>query len=127
MCTAKRNVRFTPESDIKCVKVEFPLWANSRHWSHSLYNLVGAGEQRWRQRKAECLCRLEVDHQLELGWRLHREVGRLFALEDAVDVGGGTPVGVGSVRAVRDQSAIGNENAKRIDGRQPVASRKRDD
>jgi hypothetical protein len=27
------------------------------------------------------LAGLEVDHQLVFGWRLHREVGRLLALE----------------------------------------------
>ena len=58
----------------------------------SVDHLVGAGEQRCRQAKAECLCRLDVDHQVELGWRLHRQVGRLLALKDAIDVGSGTPV-----------------------------------
>src|SRR5262249_13683187 len=29
MCAAKRNVRFTPESDIKCDITECPLWANN--------------------------------------------------------------------------------------------------
>jgi hypothetical protein len=31
MCVAKRDVRFTPESDIKCDIKECPLWANSGH------------------------------------------------------------------------------------------------
>ena len=39
--------------------------------------------------KAERLGGLEVDHQLVLGRRLHRQVGRLLALEDAIDVAGG--------------------------------------
>ena len=38
--------------------------------------------------EAERLGGLEVDHQLVLGRRLHRQVGRLLALEDAVDVAG---------------------------------------
>jgi len=29
ICSAKRHVRFTPESDIKCDKMECPLWAKS--------------------------------------------------------------------------------------------------
>src|SRR5262245_32332936 len=29
MCSAKRHVRFSPNSDIKCDMVECPLWANS--------------------------------------------------------------------------------------------------
>src|SRR5262249_50470186 len=32
MCSAKRHVRFAPESDIKCDTGECPLWAPSRHW-----------------------------------------------------------------------------------------------
>jgi hypothetical protein len=31
---------------------------------------------------------LEVDHQLIFGRRLHRQVGRLLALEDAIDLAG---------------------------------------
>ena len=42
--------------------------------------------------EAERLGGLEVDDQLVLGRRLHRQVGRLLALEDAVDVAGRLPV-----------------------------------
>ena len=40
----------------------------------------------WRQGEAEHLGGLEVDHQFVLGWHLHRQVGRLFAFEDAIDI-----------------------------------------
>ena len=36
--------------------------------------------------EAERLGGLEVDHQLVLGRRLHRQVGWLLALEDAIDI-----------------------------------------
>ena len=36
--------------------------------------------------EAERLGGPEVDHQFVLGRRLHRQIGRLLALEDAVDI-----------------------------------------
>jgi hypothetical protein len=51
-----------------------------------LNHLVGGRNQRRWHGEAEHLRRFEVDHQLVLGRRLHRQVGRLLALEDAIDV-----------------------------------------
>ena len=57
-----------------------------------LNHLVGASEHRGRQVEAQRLRGLEVYHQLVLGRRLHRQVGRLLALEDAIDVASGPEV-----------------------------------
>ena len=64
---------------------------SAMNWRRLFDHLVGAGKQRRRHGEAEGLGSLQVDDRLVLGRRLHRQVGRFFALEDAVDVAGGTP------------------------------------
>ena len=69
------HVRFVPIADI------------------TLFNhLVGAAKHCRGHRKAERLGRFEIDYQLVFGRRLHRQVGWLLALEDAVDIAGRAPV-----------------------------------
>jgi hypothetical protein len=55
---------------------------------HSLNDLVRAQQQRLRDVDAQGLRGLQVDHQLELGWLLHRNIGGLRALENLVDEAG---------------------------------------
>jgi hypothetical protein len=63
--------------------------ASAAAWAipfNSLDHLVGAGEQHWWHFEAKRPRGLEIDHQLELSWCLHRQVSRLLALENAIDV-----------------------------------------
>jgi hypothetical protein len=53
--------------------------------------LVGAPEDRHRNRQAERARGLQIDDELELGRLLDRQLARLRAFEDLVDVDGGSP------------------------------------
>src|SRR5260370_10749876 len=89
------NVRYASDSDHSRYESELTLWAEMRH---RLFNhLVGAAEQRQRHCDAERLRGLEVDGEFVLGRRLYREVRRLLALENAIDIRSRTPNDVGSV------------------------------
>ena len=53
--------------------------------------------------------------------RLHREIARLLALENAIDIAGRAPVKVNVIRSVGDQATIRDADAVVIDGRQLIA------
>src|SRR5262245_41624002 len=61
--------------------------ARSRGWA-SLNHLVSAHEDRLGDDDSERLSSLEVHHQLELARLLDRQIARLDALQDLVDVSG---------------------------------------
>ena len=60
-------------------------------------------------------------------WRLHRQVGWLLALEDAVHVAGAAAILVNDVGSIGDQAAGRREVANRVDRGQPVPGRQRGD
>src|SRR5262245_59875371 len=94
---------------------------------NSFDHLVGAGEQRRWHGEAELFGSFEIDRQLVVGRVLHRKIGRLLALEDAINVNGGEPVRVGRVGRVGDEAAAADEVGAGVDRRQRVLGRERDD
>ena len=57
-----------------------------RKWPISFDHLIGALLDGQGHVETEGPGRLEIDHQLVFGGRLHRKVGGFLALQDAVDV-----------------------------------------
>ena len=94
---------------------------------HLFDHRVGAGKQRLRHGQAEPFRGLEIDHQLVFGRRLNRKIGRLFALEDAIDIGGRASVLVDPIGPIGYQAALGDDEVKAIDRGELVPGRKRND
>src|SRR4029453_5694005 len=90
-------------------------------------HLVGTRDERRRHFQAERLGSLEIDYQLVFRRCLYRQISRLLASEDAVDVSGRSSEHIHWVGAVGHQATDGGEIAERVDCRQTVTGGQRDD
>src|SRR5262249_52843262 len=86
----------------------------------SFDHLVGAGEQRRRRLDAEGLRSFEIDDKLVLCRRLHRQIGWLLALEDAVHVSGGETKLLNTVGTVGNEAPRYGKVTLIVDRGQPV-------
>ena len=59
---------------------------------HLLDHLIGASEERWRDRHTERLCGFQVDDQIEFGCLFHGQIARVGALQDAIHIIGGSAI-----------------------------------
>src|SRR5258705_12454086 len=84
------------------LRAQTPLTPPPFSW---IDHLIRPLQERRRNRQAEGLGRLEVDHQFELGGLLDGKIAGLGALEDLVDVAGGMAELVGVVTAIAGQAA----------------------
>ena len=90
---------------------------SGRQSGHSFDDLVGAGEDRRRDREAACICSLEIDHQLEFCRLLDRQIGRLGAVENFSDVDADLAMDRRKAGAIADQTASLGVYAPRINRR----------
>jgi hypothetical protein len=89
-------------------------------------HLVGARGEPGRRVKPERLGGLKVDHELELGGLIDRQVSGLLALEDPSDVETGPAVRVWRVVALAHQPALFDKFTVGVHVRDGVTRRQRD-
>src|SRR5262245_30739195 len=92
-----------------------------------LDDLVRAFKQWPRHRQASRFRGLEIDHQLVLGGRLHGQISRLFALENAIDVTGCLSKLVVEIWSIRNQTTFGGKEAFKVNGGEFVPAGESDD
>src|SRR5215475_11961129 len=91
-----------------------------------LDHLVCPRQQRGRDGEAEGLGGLEVDDQLQPCGLLDREIGRVGALEDPIDIGGDPPEQGGRVAAIRHQATLFHVLPPLVDRGQSMLRSQRD-
>ena len=92
-----------------------------------LDHLVGAGEEGLGHFEAESLGGFQIDHQLDLGGRLNWKIGRLLALQDAINVTCRVPDRIDPIRTVGHQATEGDGETIAVHRGQLVPGRKRRD
>jgi hypothetical protein len=90
------------------------------------YLVDDLAEMHWNV-EAQRLGRIEVDDKLISRRCLHRHVGWLLALKDAVDITGRTPIQVDPIRPIGHQTTGGGKGAIEVYRWQLASGRKRDD
>ncbi len=90
-------------------------------------NLVGAHQERFWYRQADCLGGFQVDDKFKPDRRLHWKITWLRSFEDTIDIVCRAPVAVEQIISVGDQATSIHEKAMGGDGGQAVPDRQSDD
>src|SRR5262249_29256724 len=86
-----------------------------RDAARSFNYLVRPREQHRRHTEPQRVGSLQVDHQFELGRRLHGKIARISALQNTVDVGCGATEDIDGIAAVRNETAARSKHTQWID------------
>src|SRR6516164_4714891 len=93
-----------------------------------LFDDLGCAQHyRWGYGKAERLGGLEVQDHLEFCRKLYREIARLLAAQNAIDIGGGATPRVYRVGSVGEQTTVSGKDRCPIDRRYFAPGRRRYD
>src|SRR6516165_7726337 len=98
--------------------------AINRHNQQLVDGFGGGRQDRRGYREAKRLGGLEVHGHLELGGQLHREIARLRAAQDAIDIDGGATNDVYQVDSVGEQTAFSDSLRCTVDRRYVVSGRR---
>src|SRR5262245_54737542 len=101
--------------------------STSRTWSPLLNYSIRTQEKRSRNRQPECLCGLQIDHEIQLGRLLDRERLRLRSSQDPINVAGGAPEQIVAIYSITDESTILHELRRVIDRRESSSRGQPDD
>src|SRR5215471_1503492 len=107
-----------------CCTAAKSLGAINRHNQQLFDHLGGAQQNRWGYGKTERRSGLAVHDHLELGRKLHREIARLLAAQNAIHIGGGATIEVYPVDSVGEQAAVSRKGELVIDRRNVVPGRR---
>jgi hypothetical protein len=95
--------------------------ANHEAMTILFYDLVGAGEYRWRDRQTQRFGGIKIYHQLENRRLLDRQIGRFGAFENSSSIDASLAKDGCVVNSIADQTAGRDERAARIYRRNGVA------
>ena len=112
MCGATSDVRFTPESDIRCVfsDVRYGPKADIALLDH----LISAGEWQGGMLRPSDFAVLMFDNELELCRLNDRQVGRLFTAENAANINPCFTVGVSLIWSAAQKSHPPKANSREL-------------